>query len=153
MFPTVDPVLLALIIGFTVLVPILWAPFLVAASVRRLFAGFPTGTLPLNYALGVGGFAFGHAIAVFAALFAVTAGGGANLFVVFRTAVGVTAGLLVVAWLAAALGLPRLGRWDATGDGIDGRLVLAVGCVWYLCCAVAIFTLGSLVIFAFSFPG
>ena len=153
MLPTVDPVLLALLVGFTVLVPLLWAPFLAAASVRRLFADFPTGILPLNYALGVGGFASGHATAVFIALFVVTAEGGANLLVVFRTAVGVTAGLLVVAWLAAALGLPRLGRWDATGDGIDGRLVLAVGCVWYLCCSVAVFALGSLVVFAFSFPG
>ena len=153
MLPTVDLVLLALLIGFTVFVPLLCAPLLVAASVRRLFTDFPTGTLPLNYALGVGGFAFGHAITVFTALFVATAGGGANLLVVFRTAVGVTAGLLVVAWLTVALGLPRLGRWDVTGDGIDGRLVLAVGCVWYLCCAVAIFALGSLVVFAFSFPG
>ncbi|PSP56202.1 hypothetical protein BRC72_13085 [Halobacteriales archaeon QH_7_66_36] len=110
MVPTVDSTLLALLVGFTVILPVLWTPLLVAANVRRLFTGFPTETLPLNYALGVGGFAFGDAIAVCAGLFLVTAEGGANLLVVFRTAVGVTVGLLAVAWFAVGFGLPRTGR-------------------------------------------
>ena len=153
MVPTADSTLLALLVGFTVILPVLWTPLLVAANVRRLFIGFPTETLPLNYALGVGGFAFGNAIAVFAGLFLVTAEGGANLLVVFRTAVGVTVGLLAVAWFVVGFGLPRTGRWEPADDGVDGRVALAVGCVWYLGCSVAVFGLLSLVIFAFSFPG
>ena len=143
----VDPSLLALYAGFWFVMAVAWSPFLAARSVRRLFEGWPTDRLAVNYALGMGAFSFVHVVAILASLFALTLDGGVNLMVVFKLAAGVTGGLVVLTWVATSVGLPRLGRWMPTGDGFDGRLVLAGGAVWYLFCTVVVTALLNFVAF------
>lgn len=98
-----------------------------------------------------GAFTFVHAVSVLAGLFVLTRDGGVNLVVFFKLTASVSAGLVGLAWAAASFGLPRLGRWDPTGDGFDGRLVLAGGAAWYLLCAVVV--TASLTFLAFIIVG
>lgn len=144
----ISPGLLALFVGFWMVMAFAWAPFLAARSVRRLFAGWPTTRLWGNYLLGMGAFAFVHAAIVFAGLLVLTRDGGVNLMVVFEFVAGVSAALVILAWVAASFGLPRLGRWEPTGDGSDGRIVLAGGAAWYLLCTVVVTALLNFLAFA-----
>jgi hypothetical protein len=134
----VHPSLVAVFVGFWIVMAIAWAPFLAARSVRRLFDGWPTTRLGVNYLLGMGAFTFVHAVSVLAGLFVLTRDGGVNLMIVFKLSAGVTGGLVAVGWAAASFGLPRLGWWGPRGDGSDGLLVLAGGAVWYLLCTVVV---------------
>lgn len=143
----VDPGLLALFVGFWLVMAVAWTPFLAARSVRRLFGDRPTTRLGVNYLLGMGAFTFVHVASVLAGLLVLTRDGGVNLMVVFEFAAGVTTVLVAVGWAAASFGLPRLGWWEPRGDGSDGRLVLAGGAVWYLLCTVVVTALLNFLVF------
>lgn len=109
-----------------------WAPFLLADRVRTLFGSWPTGSLVANYLLVGAGVVVAQLLAyalVVAALGGVSSSDGPERFfgALFL------AHLLVPAagWLVAGVALPRRGSWDPTGGGVDGRLVLALGGLWY----------------------
>lgn len=151
--PELLPAVAAALVGaLWIVVGLAWTPILAARNVRRLFEGWPTGSVPGNYALGMAAFTFVHFLALAVSL--TVAGGQFSLTLMewLELALGVSAGLVGIAWVGMSFGLPWLGRWRPTGNGYDGRLVLAVGAVWYLVCSGAVVTAISMLAFVLWFP-
>lgn len=148
----VDPSLAAFYLLFWAGTCVACAPLLAAGSVRRLVRAGPTARPSVNYVLGVGAFTLLHYAAVLLALLFATRDGGANLLEVFELVVALTVGVVVAGWLGASVGLPALGRWTPTGDGADGRLVLAAGAVWYLLWTAFVVFVVNTLLFLLHFP-
>lgn len=150
----VSPGLLAFLLVFWIAMCLLWTPLLASKAIRRLLGGWPTHRLAVNYAVGMALVTGAHFTLVAAVLFALSQEGqGVNLLEFFKLVLAVTGGLLAVVWMGLSVGLPRLGRWDPTADGYDGRLVLVVGVVWYLVCTAFVTAVINFVAFLFAFPG
>lgn len=121
---------LALVGGIMLFDLIAWSPILLSAAIRRLFTVWPTERLGLNYLIGAGGYAVVH-LAVL--LTVVVLSGGLDGTAVFWGLGLVGLGTATMAWAIACIGFPRLGWWDPTdGDGMDGRIALGLGVIWYL---------------------
>lgn len=136
-----------------VLVPILWivvtvgwAPMLLSERLRSLCRRWPTGRIVLNYPLFVTVVVSTHVV-VFLAV-GIQFPAGSPLLPAW--AFGSTLLVVVIGWLVVAVGLP------ATRDMAlpeKGRLLLAVGAVWYGVLVSVVFAVLALVLFALYFPG
>ncbi|WP_225332815.1 hypothetical protein [Halomicrobium urmianum] len=136
---------------FAAVVLLAMAPLLAAERFRALLS-WPTDRLTLNYPLvGVG------LIAVQIAAYLVVIvlvnesgaidGGEAGLILV---GIALSNVLVPAAGAAGAVGvLPRRGTWTPHGDGLDGRIVLAAGVLWYaLVATVTVFLVALAFMFA-----
>lgn len=114
--------LAGLLVG--VALAVLWAPFLLAAGVRALFALGPTRSWPANYVLSFAALGFVHGAVLGA--FAWTASGptqGMNAAVVPQLLVP------ALAWGVACWLLPATDAdWDPS---LATRAVFGVGAAWY----------------------
>lgn len=136
-----------------VLVPILWAvvavgwvPMLVSESLRDLCGRWPTGRVVLNYPLLVGVVVIIHVVIFLAGGVQVPAGSP----LLPAWAFGSTLLVVVVAWLTVAVVLPVTRGMSLPPNG---RLLLAVGAVWYAVLVSIVFVVLALVLFALFFPG
>lgn len=146
---------LAYVLGATAVLGVFvlptWAPFLHAERVRALFGCWPTRSVAVNYLFAGTGVVCAQSVAYVllgTALGGVSSSDGPGPFfgVLFA------ANLLVpaIGWLVAAVFLPRRRVWDPTGGGLDGRLVLAAGAIWYAVLASVVVVLAVFVLtFAF----
>ncbi len=130
------------------------APLLAAERFRALLS-WPTGRLALDYPLvGIGVLAV-QVAAYFAVILLVNEsgaidGGEAGLILVGIAASNV---LVPAAGAAGAVGvLPRRGTWTPHGGGLDGRIVLAGGVLWYALVATVTVYLVALVFMFLNLP-
>jgi hypothetical protein len=137
-------------VGVWVVVAPLCAPLLLAERVRVLFT-WPTASLSVNYLLVSCLVATGHYLTFLAAT--VAQGGHLDGHGILWTAGTVIVGYPLALWAGASVGLPALGRWEPAGEGVDGRLILAVGAVGYVVAVgIAFAFLFTVAVFA-AFPG
>ncbi len=136
-----------------VLVPILWAvvavgwaPMLASESLRDLCGRWPTGRVVLNYPLLVGVVVIIHVV-IFLAV-GIQFPAGSPLLPAW--AFGSTLLVVVVGWLIVAVVLPATREMSLPSNG---RLLLAVGAVWYGVLVSIVFVVLALVLFALFFPG
>lgn len=148
----IDAKLLVVFVAFTGWMNIVSAPVLATQSVRRLFYRWPTTRLTVNYVMGMTAFTVVHLAVLFVGLMITTRTGSINLMEFFKITIGLTVGVLVVGWVGISVGLPRWGRWEPTGEGFDGRLVLVVGAFWYLAWTVLCVFLLNMILFLLAFP-
>lgn len=131
-------------------ITVAWAPLLAAESLQRLVAGWPTDRGLVNYGLGMAAFVMLHVIALSAGI---ALAGGVNMRAFLDLALAVTVGVVGLAWAGLSLVAPRIGWWRPTNGGYDGRVLLAVGGLWYVVCSLVAAAVLSLVSFLLFFPG
>ncbi len=136
-----------------VLLPILWgvvavgwAPMLVSERLRDLCGRWPTGRVALNYPLFVT-LVVGTHVVMFLAV-GIQFPAGSPLLPAW--AFGSTFLVVVVSWLLVAVVLPATRDMSLPSNG---RLVLAVGAIWYGVLVSIVFAVLALVLFALYFPG
>lgn len=128
-----------------------WAPMLGVDRLRALFA-WPTRWLAVNYLLVGAGLFLAQCVCYLGVLLAVAGTGQ----VTGGAAAGVVGGVMVgnlavpgAGALAALRILPERGSWTPDSDGLDGRVALGLGVVWYAVVAsVAFLVVGLAVMFA-----
>ena len=126
------------------------APILAAARGRALFEAWPSRSVAANYALVSLGVAVAHVLTF---LGVVAALDGLEDMAAVWWAVRVNFGFPLLASATAAVTLPRTGRWTPTGSGLDGRLVLALGALWYGVASTAAIALVLFVLTFWFYPG
>lgn len=124
---------LSAVAGFVLVVLFVWSPLLAIDRIRALFT-WPTQWLVVNYVV-LGG--SGVLVQCLSYLFVVllvagtgSVGGGEAARVV--GGIGV-ANLLLPGTVAVGAGylLPTRGIWSPDDGGLDGRIALGIGVVWY----------------------
>lgn len=142
---------LSVVVGFAVIVLLLWSPLLVITRLRELFR-WPTNWLIVNYPLIGAGMivvqSFSYLVIVL-----LTAGTGT---VTGSDAVAIVGGVLAANLVvpgALALTilrtLPARGYWTPIGDGLSGRIALGIGVIWYaVVTSVGFVFIGLVIMFA-----
>lgn len=142
---------LSAVVGFVLVVLFAWAPLLAVERIRVLFV-WPTRWVAANYlVLGVGVVLIQCvsylAVVVLAAGTGPVSGGEAAVVVG-----GVAAANVLVPGLGAVGAvrvLPRRGVWPPDGGGVDGRIALGLGVLWYaVVTTVAVVLAGLALMFA-----
>jgi len=126
--------------GFVLLA---WAPLLAIERLRALFV-WPTRWVAVNYLVVGAGLIvvqclFALAVVVLVAGTGQVTGGDAS-----RIVGGVVTGNVLVPGvgaLTALSALPARGYWSPDSDGLDGRVALCLGVVWYALVASVAFVL------------
>lgn len=136
-----------------VLVPILWvvvtvgwAPMLLSERLRELSGRWPTRQVILNYPLFVT-FVVATHVAIFLTV-GIQLPAGSPLLPAW--AFGSTVLVVVVSWLILAVVLPATSDMSLPSNG---RVLLAVGAIWYGVLVSIVFAVLALLLFALFFPG
>jgi|GEM_PF-5167700 len=145
---------LALLLGFWAFNALALAPLLAFAAVRRLLRRGPIGRPSGDFFLGTAALTL---LQVAALVGTVVAAGGVSTAesgpVAFLVLLAPLFGVVLLGAVFLGAVLPVQGGWDPSAGGVDGRLVLAGGVVWYaLAAGVATVTVAFLV-FLFGYPG
>jgi hypothetical protein len=146
--PSLPTTAVGLALAVWLIVAPAWAPLLSADRVRALFEG-PSRSLAVNYAVASFLLVLAHVLVFLGGL--VVCGRLDGLAVV-RWTVGVAVAVPLLAGAVAAVGLPRLGRWDPTAGGVDGRVMLGLGALWYAMVAGGAVSVLFVLVFAFHVP-
>lgn len=139
--------------GFWILMSIAWAPFLAANRIKALFQLGPTGDTILNYEIAMAGMTVIQFLITASAVITVGGRAGLNLMQFFELVVTITVLYLIGIWLLISVLFPRMTTWDPAGEGVDGRLILAVGGVWYLLWTAIFVATFNFIAFLWAFPG
>lgn len=145
---------LSAVAGFVLVVLLAWSPLLAVERIRALFV-WPTRWVAANYlVLGVGVVLLQClsylAVIVLAAGTGPVSGGEAAVIVG-----GVAAANVLVPGLCAVGAvrvLPRRGVWTVDGGGVDGRVALGLGVVWYAVVTTVVFVLAGLALMFANLP-
>jgi len=136
-----------------VLIPILWAvvaagwtPMLLSKSLRDLCSRWPTGRVVLNYPLFVTAVVVTHVVMFLAVGTQFPA--GSPLLPLW--AFGSTLLVAVASWILVAVVLPETHDISLPAKG---RLLLAVGAIWYAVLVSVAFAVLALLLFVLFFPG
>lgn len=136
-----------------VLVPILWvvvtvgwAPMLLSERLRELSGRWPTRQVILNYPLFVT-FVVATHVAIFLTV-GIQLPAGSPLLPAW--AFGSIVLVVVVSWLILAVVLPATSDMSLPSNG---RVLLAVGAIWYGVLVSIVFAVLALLLFALFFPG
>jgi hypothetical protein len=131
-----------------------WAPLLGVERLRALFT-WPTRWLGVNY-LFVGASLIGVQCLSYLGIILLTAGtgsvtGGDAAAIIGRI---IAANLVIpgVGAFAALHLLPNRGFWSPETGGLDGRLALGIGVIWYVIVTSVCFVLIGLVIMFANLP-
>jgi hypothetical protein len=145
---------LAVLLGFWAFNALALAPLLASAAIRRLLRCGPVGRPSGDYFLGTAALTLAQVAALVGTVVAaggVSTGesGPAAFLVLLAPPLG------VVALGAVFLGgvLPARAEWDPSAEGVDGRLVLAGGVVWYALAAGVAAVVVAFLAFLFGYPG
>jgi len=145
---------LGVVAGFGGVVLFAWAPLLGVERLRALFT-WPTRWLGMNYLL-IGAGILGVQCLSYLGIILLTAGtgsvtGGDAAAIIGRI---IAANLVIpgVGALVALRVLPDRGYWSPETGGLDGRLALALGIVWYAVVTSVCFLLIGLVIMFANLP-
>lgn len=124
---------LSAVAGFILVVLFAWSPLLAIERVRALFT-WPTQWLAVNYAVLGGGIILIQCLSYLLVILLVAGTGSVD----GGEAAGIVGGigvanLLVPGGLAvgAVYLLPTHGIWSPNAKGLDGRIALGLGVVWY----------------------
>ncbi len=146
---------LGLLLGFWVFNALALAPLLAFASIRRLVACGPLGRRSGDFFLGTVVLTLAQVVALIATVLA--AGGsvstGESGPAAFLVLLAPLLGVVAVAALALGTVLPFRDDWDPSAEGVDGRLVLAGGVVWYALAAGLATVVVAFLAFLFGYPG
>lgn len=142
---------LSAVVGFLVVVLFAWSPLLAVERLRALFA-WPTEWLALNYLLLGGGVVLVQCLSYLAVVVAVAGTGS----VTGGEAAGIVGGVALANLLVPGVGavgalsiLPTRGVWSPDGGGLDGRIALGLGVLWYaVVTTVAVVVAGLALMFA-----
>lgn len=148
------PSQLGVVVAFATLILLFWSPMLAMARIRVLFR-WPTGQLALNY-LVVGSAIIAIQIVSYLLMILLIAGTG---LVTGGDAIGIIGGVVAVNLLlpgtialAALRILPARDYWSPDGDGLNGRIALGIGVVWYAVITSGLFVFIGLVLMFVNMP-
>lgn len=125
-------------------------PVLAAGSVRAALDEWPTDRYAVNYGIVMAAVVLGHATVFLGGVVLRGGIGGGSLV---RWTFLVAIGYPILVWAVLAVVLPATGRWDPAGDGLDGRIVLALAAIWYAIVLAVAAGITFFLLFVLYFPG
>lgn len=132
---------------------ILWSPFLLSTSIRTLFERWPTGGTGVNYVFWMGVVIAGYVATGLKTLFAIHGTEPVDALTGAKTILGITAVYAAAVTLLVGGWLPRRGIWTPGNGDLDGRIVLAVGAIWFTACVGVALAILLFIVFLIGFPG
>jgi hypothetical protein len=145
---------LAAVVGFALAVLLAWSPLLAVERVRALFA-WPTRWLVVNYVVLGGAVVLVQCLS-YVAVVAAVAGTGSVTGGEAAGVVGGVVGTNVLLPAAGAVGavrlLPSRDVWSPDGEGLDGRIALGAGVVWYAVVTTVTFLVAGLALMFAHLP-